>query len=218
MNARTRSAGGFARAENDPPQALAGFGHVNRYWDRTRNCHAAKILPGEYYVTLHDEAITTVLGSCIAACIRDRCTGIGGMNHFLLPGGGQDLAPAPLNAATRFGIYAMERLVNDILRNGGIRRNLEAKIFGGGRIIADMSDIGMRNIDFVKDYVRGEELRLAASDVGDVYPRKVMYFPASGRVFVKKLPSLHNNTILERETRYLGELTRKPQAGAIELF
>ncbi len=202
--------------------ALPGFEHINRYWDKDNKCVAAKLLPGEYYVTLRDEAVVTVLGSCVSACIRDRKTGIGGMNHFMLPenarADGRQWGGDVLSSATRFGNNAMERLINDILKNGGERRALEVKIFGGGRILAQMTDIGQRNIEFVHDYVRTESLALVAEDTGDTCPRKVVYFPASGRVRVKKLRSLHNETIIQRETRYLQDIGKAPVSGSIELF
>mgnify|MGYP000855582026 CR=1 FL=1 len=203
-----------------PP--LAGFEAINRYWDKDHEAEAAKILPGEYYVTLNDELVTTVLGSCVSACIRDKVFGIGGMNHFMLPlsesggwGGAQDLT----STATRFGNYAMEHMINDILKNGAHKKYLEAKIFGGGRIMqAAHTDIGMQNINFVRDYLMTEGIPIVGEDVGDVYPRKVIYFPNSGRARVKKLKTLHNDTILQRETQYQQAIDNEPVAGEIELF
>lgn len=205
-----------------PPRALRGFTGINRYWDRQRACHAAKILPGEYYVTVSDEIIVTVLGSCISACIRDPIMRIGGMNHFMLPASAKDYRSmrGMDGEATRYGNFAMERLINDILKNGGRREHLEIKIFGGGKVLQHMTeaDIGNRNISFVKDYLRTEGFAIAAQDVGDVYPRKVVYFPITGRVQVKRLRTLHNETIVERESGYLQQLEQKPVAGEIELF
>lgn len=202
--------------------ALPGFEHINRYWDKLQGRYAAKILPGQFYVTLHDEAIVTVLGSCIAACIRDRVFGVGGMNHFMLPDDGRNgerlLQPGSL--ATRYGNHAMEQLINEILKAGGRRENLEVKIFGGGQIIRNMRtlDIGRRNIDFVHEYIRTEGLKLVAEDTGDIFPRKVMYFPASGVARVKRLRHMHNDTIVRRELDYREELVQQPAAGEVELF
>ena len=200
---------------------MDGFEHINRYWDRLHKTTAAKILPGEYYVTNTDELVTTVLGSCVSACIRDRVFGIGGMNHFMLPiskgkgwNGDEDL----LSSATRYGNYAMEHMINDILKFGGHRKNLEIKIFGGGQIISSMTDIGRKNIEFVRNYVLAEGLALAGEDVGDIYPRKVVYFPQTGRVRVKKLKHMHNDTIINREIDYQHDLEEKPVEGSIELF
>ncbi len=201
---------------------LADFEHINRYWDKVHGIYAAKILPGQYYVTLHDEAIITVLGSCVSACIRDRVFGIGGMNHFMLPDSEGKLEHALRlgSEATRYGNHAMEKMINDILKNGGRRENLEVKIFGGGQIIRDMQtlNIGQRNIQFVKEYARTEGLQISVDETGDIYPRKVMFFPATGRVRVKKLRSLHNKTILERESEYSQKIRTRPVAGDIELF
>ncbi|MDO8273478.1 MAG: chemoreceptor glutamine deamidase CheD [Gammaproteobacteria bacterium] len=198
--------------------ALPGYEHINRYWDRMHECHAAKILPGEYYVTLCGEMITTVLGSCVSACVRDRKLGIGGMNHFMLPHSDRYGTWNSGSSAARYGGYAMETLINDVLKNGGRRENLEVKIFGGGQVLANMTDIGARNISFVKDYIRVENLQLMAEDLGGTYPRKVIYFPDSGRVRVKTLRTLHNDTIIRRESSYLVSLTEQPVQGAVELF
>lgn len=203
-----------------PPRCLLGFERINRYWDRSHQGFAAKILPGEFYVTTQNELITTVLGSCVSACIRDKVLGIGGMNHFMLPidSGGGWQGNGALSASTRYGNHAMEQLINEILKNGGDRRNLEIKIVGGGRILASMTDIGRRNIEFVHEYLQAEGLRILGEDVGDIYPRKVQYLPMSGKVRVKKLRSLHNNTIVEREEQYLHQIEAAPVAGEVELF
>jgi chemotaxis protein CheD len=200
---------------------LPGFEHINHYWDRRHGMPAAKILPGEYYVTNHDEIITTVLGSCVSACVRDRLFGIGGMNHFMLPaseGGDWNGAVDAASTVTRYGNFAMEHMINDILKHGGHRRNLEVKIFGGGRIINAKTNIGATNIEFVREYLQLEGLTIASEDVGDIYPRKILYFPLTGRVRVKKLKDMHNDTIVQREQRYKQELEAKPQDGGIELF
>jgi chemotaxis protein CheD len=208
-------------ANAGPPRALPGFASINRYWDDRHQMYAAKLLPGEYYVTCERETIVTVLGSCVSACVRDPVFGIGGMNHFMLPvsqGGGGSWESAGLGASTRFGNFAMEQLINDILKHGGSRRNLEVKLFGGGRILAQMTDIGMKNIEFMESYIRTEGLKLLAHDLGDIYPRKVYYTPLTGKANVKKLRALHNNTIAVRETEYLDQLVHKPDMGSVELF
>ncbi|MFA7269539.1 MAG: chemoreceptor glutamine deamidase CheD [Sterolibacterium sp.] len=206
----------------EPPPVLPGFEHVRRSWNVTYAAYAARILPGEYYVTKSEEAVSTTLGSCISACIRDRNSGIGGMNHFMLPASLKDEPEAwtatGLNTATRYGNYAMEHLINAILRNGGQRQNLEVKIFGGGRILANMTDVGQRNINFVHEYLKTEGLPVIAEDVGDVFPRMVIYFPVSGMAKVKRLRSLHNNMIANQEKAYVDQLVQKPVAGEIELF
>ena len=202
------------------PLALPGFEHINRYWDMTNARYAAKILPGEFYVTKHDEVIVTVLGSCVSACIRDSVVGIGGMNHFMLPVTAQLAADAncSLGLSTRYGNYAMEHLINEIIKNGGSRRNLEVKVFGGGKILAQMTDIGDKNASFVHAFIRTEGLRLLGEDLGDIYPRKVHYYPNSGKVRVKKLRSLHNDTITARERAYMRQIEVEQTKSDIELF
>ena len=204
-----------------PARALRGFSQISRKWDASHQVYAAKILPGEYYVTINDEAVFTVLGSCISACVRDKVFGIGGMNHFMLPASGGDTNAwhaSDTSAATRYGNFAMEHLINDILKNGGRRENLEVKLFGGGKILENATTVGEQNINFALDYVKTEGLELLTQDMGDVYPRKVLYFPTSGRVRVKKLRSVHNNTVLERENSYLKSIKTAPVESDIELF
>jgi chemotaxis protein CheD len=209
-------------ARCEPLPALRGFEKINRYWDRTHGIIAAKILPGEYYVTSRNEVIVTVLGSCISACIRDPVALVGGMNHFMLPNGSQSdrtrWAGLDLSAATRYGNFAMEHMINDILKHGGRRERLEVKIVGGGRIISNMTDVGRRNIEFVEQYLSCEGLRVVGRDVGGVFPRKAYYWPQTGGGMVKKLGSLHNATILDRESEYMHVIAQQPVAGEVELF
>jgi len=205
-----------------PPLALPGYEHIKRYWDHHNNSYVAKILPGEYYVSSHDEILVTVVGSCVSACIRDSVIGIGGMNHFMLPtqvvvSGGSSWERTQVNAATRYGSYAMEHLINEILKHGGTRDNLEVKLFGGGRIMANMGNIGQQNIDFVKNYVKTESLNLLAEDLGDIYPRKILFYPTTGRVRVKKLRAMEQ-TVLERENTYRRNLEKQPIENDIDLF
>lgn len=202
--------------------ALPGFESINRYVDKHSKTVTAKILPGEYYVTMENEVITTVLGSCISACIRCKAFGIGGMNHFMLPMSREDGNDGWINGdvseATRYGNYAMEHMINDILKQGASRNHLEVKLVGGGQILQNMSDVGSRNILFAREYIKTENLELVGEDVGDIYPRKVMYDPMTGKVKVKKLRSLHNETIVQREEEYQHQIEDKPVVGEIELF
>lgn len=206
---------------NTAPQVLSGFEHINRYWDKHALTFAAKILPGEYYVTQHKEKIVTVLGSCVSACIRDKNTGVGGMNHFMLPETSGDGSWGGSNvntAATRYGNYAMEHMINDIIKFGGKRGNLEVKVCGGGKILKQMTDIGNRNINFVRDYLHTEGYLITSEDLGDIYPRKVEYFPMSGKMRIKKLLALKNDTVIRREEEYQHQLEDEPVSGEIELF
>jgi chemotaxis protein CheD len=192
---------------------------TNVYYDRSFDRDAAKILPGEYYYTGKDMLIVTVLGSCVSACIRDRVSGVGGMNHFMLPDSGGD-ADSPISASARYGTYAMEVLINDLLKAGAKRENLEAKVFGGGAVLRGFSslNVGERNADFVRKFLKVENIRVVAEDLNDIHPRKVYYFPRSGKVLVKKLKQLNNNTLVNREQDYANRLQTNTVAGDIELF
>ena len=191
----------------------------NLYFDREHNSEAAKIMPGEYYATGRDMVLVTVLGSCVCACIRDKVSGIGGMNHFMLPDSGQD-QNNPLGESARYGTYAMEILINQLLKMGAKRSNFEAKVFGGGAVLRGftVANVGERNAEFVLKFLKTEKIHVAAQDLLDIYPRKVYYFPQSGLVRVKKLKNVHNNTIINRETEYGNRLHYSPMGGDVELF
>ncbi|MBD1582013.1 chemoreceptor glutamine deamidase CheD [Pseudoalteromonas sp. S16_S37] len=197
---------------------LAGFEHVKRFWDSGRSAVIAKVLPGEFYVSKNDEYISTVLGSCIAACVYDDVRGIGGMNHFMLPGAKdiKDIHADDLNC--RYGNWAMEYLINEVIKNGAARANLKIKLFGGGKIIRSMTDIGVGNIRFANAYVQEEGLNLVSHDVGGPWPRKVMFHPQTGKAQVKKLREMHNDTIEKREVRYLHDIETQDAKTDIELF
>lgn len=206
-------------ARKDPlPRALQGFENIRRYRDSAGQS-IAKLLPGDYYVTCEDEVLDTVLGSCVSACIRNPKTRIGGMNHFMLPrpsGQGNDNWDGVAGRATRYGSASMEQLINRILAAGGSRSDLEVKVFGGGRVLASMTDIGNHNVAFVRDFLKNEGLRIVAEDVGDTCPRHVQYFPASGRVRVRHLS--RTQEIASKEQQYMRGLEKEPDAGSIDLF
>ncbi|MBC3886655.1 chemoreceptor glutamine deamidase CheD [Undibacterium griseum] len=192
---------------------------TNVYFDRTFDCDAAKILPGEFYFTNKDMLIVTVLGSCVSACIRDRVSGVGGMNHFMLPDTGGD-TDNPVSASMRYGTYAMEVLINELLKAGAKRENLEAKVFGGGNVLRGFTaiNVGERNAKFVLDYLKAERMRVIAEDLNDIYPRKVYFFPKTGKVLVKKLKVEHNDTLRKREQDYASRLKTTSVGGEVDLF
>ena len=204
------------------PECIKGFEHINRFWDKTHDCYAAKILPGEFYVSTQGELIGTVLGSCVSACIRDPKSGIGGMNHFMLPMNRSEQKSKILKNSeeARYGNFAMEILINELIKAGCKRRNLEVKLFGGGRVLSSITtiDIGSKNIDFVREYIYDEGMRIVAEDLGDVYPRKVLYFADTGKVKMKKLTETRNTTILSREAEYRRNLQTEEKSGDVELF
>ena len=189
----------------------------NRYFDRQFEVEAVKVQPGEYYVTASEMVLVTVLGSCVSACVRDREKGIGGMNHFMLADGGDREF---MSASARYGTYAMEVLINHLMKMGARKSALEAKVFGGGRVLSSLttSMVGESNAAFVLDFLATEGIPVAAQDLLDVYPRKVYFFPGSGRVLVKKLVRMHNDTVMRREQEYADRLSEAPLAGEIELF
>ncbi len=199
---------------------IKGFEHINRYWDPRMRQPAAKILPGECYVSKTGEMIVTVLGSCIAACIRDTRLGVGGMNHFMLPIRAGTKSDSAITSELAYGNWAMEYLVNEILKQGGKKSNLEVKLFGGGKVLSNLSqiDIGGRNIEFVLDFIDKEGLSVRAHDLGSDCPRKVLYFPDTGAVKLKRLKSRANDTIERREREYYDTMTKKPDQSDIELF
>ncbi|MDE0855048.1 MAG: chemoreceptor glutamine deamidase CheD [Nevskia sp.] len=184
------------------------------YFDPKFDAYALKVLPGEYVVTGDDLMLVTLLGSCVAACIRDPQSRIGGMNHFMLP----DTESGDGNSA-RYGAYAMEMLINDLLKRGAARNRLEAKVFGGGAVLASLnSDVGERNVNFVRKYLAQECIPIVAHDLGDTCPRRVHFFPVSGRVMVRRLPAAQKTEVLQDETLYQSRLRQGPTSGGVELF
>jgi chemotaxis protein CheD len=176
---------------------------------------AVKVLPGEFFVHDEDLLIMTTLGSCIACCLWDRERRIGGMNHFMLPDGG--------GAADggRYGSFAMELLINEMMKRGASRLAMEAKVFGGGAVIAGMNSInvGERNTRFVMDYLKTERIPVVSKDVLDVYPRKVCFFPASGKAMVKRLASGNTEALAAQDRAAAASAVPAASAGgSIDLF
>ena len=165
------------------------------FYDAHFRNEAVKVLPGEFFVHDEDILIMTTLGSCIAACLWDREKKVGGMNHFMLPDGG--------GAADcgRYGSFAMELLINEMIKRGATRSTIEAKVFGGGAVISGMNSInvGERNTAFVLDYLRTERITVVSKDVLDIYPRKVCFLPHSGKAMVKKLASANTEALIAQE-------------------
>jgi chemotaxis protein CheD len=173
---------------------------TNLYFDNHFKRPGVKLLPNEFYTTNEDMVLVTVLGSCVAACIQDRTAGIGGMNHFMLPDDGAD-AGQPASDSMRYGAYAMEVLINELIKAGGRRERFEAKVFGGGAVLAGMTtmNIGDRNSEFVRRYLALEKIRIVAEDLQGNYPRKVAFMPRTGQVMVKKLRLQQEAGVAERE-------------------
>lgn len=193
------------------PTQADPFAHIRRMRDSRFPHEIAAILPGEFFVSPDPMIVYTVLGSCVSACIRDPVAGVGGMNHFMLPQP-KDVANDSWGESTRYGSYAMESLINDIIKRGGNKRRLEIKLFGAGRIYDGSIDVGSRNAEWVLDYLQTEGLTACKTDLGDVFPRKIYYFTESGRVLMKKIERVKNHTIAEREHEYATKIQSKEQA------
>jgi len=184
------------------------------FFDHHFQHNALKVLPGEYFVAQEPLAIMTVLGSCIAACLWDSRMRVGGMNHFMLPEG--DSA----DASGRYGSYAMELLINEMMKLGARRETLQAKIFGGGQVMANFTtmNVGERNTRFVQDYLATERIPIVSEDVLDIYPRKVVFFPVTGKAMVKRLAHAHP-AVLAQETRgNAATVARATSGGSVDLF
>jgi len=163
------------------------------FYDAHFQNEAVKVLPGEFYVDNEEILVMTTLGSCIAACLYDRQARIGGMNHFMLPDGAGD--------SGRYGSYAMELLINEMMKRGASRLTMEAKIFGGGAVIAGMNSInvGERNTKFVMDFLSTERIPIVSKDVMDIYPRKVCFLPATGKAMVKRLAPTNAEALVQQD-------------------
>ena len=178
------------------------------------------IQPGEFYVTKKDEVIGTVLGSCISVCLRDGKAGVGGMNHFMLPG---DFRVEDIfnSQSARYGMYAMELLLGEIIKLGGGREHLSAKVFGGGHVLstvaASASSVPQSNIEFVKAFLSMEGIPVLSSDVGGVHGRKVLFLPKTGQVFVKKLVPEAEAKVFANEEKFKKTLTQ-PKSEDVTLF
>ena len=185
------------------------------YADHHFQYDAVKVLPGEYYVSNEDLVIMTVLGSCIAACIWDGRARTGGMNHFMLPDG--DAA----DLSGRYGSYAMELLINEMLKLGARRETMQAKIFGGGQVMAGFTtmNVGERNTKFVLDYLATERIPVVSQDVLDIHPRKVCFFPVTGKALVKRLAHAHPETLVVEERRgNAASVAKSTAGGSVDLF
>lgn len=184
------------------------------FFDAHFRNEAVKVLPGEFFVHDEDILIMTTLGSCIAACLWDRDKRVGGMNHFLLPearGGGD---------SARYGSFAMDLLIGEMVKRGATRSTMEAKVFGGGAVISGMNtiNVGERNTNFVLDYLRTERITVVSKDVMDIYPRKVCFLPASGKAMVKRLASANTEAIAAQERAAATRAVPAGGSGSVDLF
>jgi len=185
------------------------------FYDAHFHNDAVKVLPGEFFVADEDLLVMTTLGSCIAACLWDREKRIGGMNHFLLPdSGGRD------GDSGRYGSFAMDLLIGELVKRGATRSTMEAKVFGGGAVISGMNtiNVGERNTAFVLDYLRTERITVVSKDVMDIYPRKVCFLPASGKAMVKRLASANTEALAAQERAAATRAVPTSAGGSVDLF
>jgi chemotaxis protein CheD len=194
------------------------------YWDHRFQRRVIKLLPGDFEVVNNGQMMVTILGSCVSACIRDKIQSIGGMNHFLLPGD-QKTSARPHwdyldSAAARYGDLAMEKLINNIIKLGGKRENLEAKVFGGANMFNSgiSTNIGEQNVQFVKEYLDIEKINIMGMDTGGDNARKIYYIPQTGEVFLKRIDRSNNNTIQLRESQYLKQAKATRTTAEISFF
>ena len=197
---------------------LMEFGHIRRMQDTRFPYEVAVILPGEYFVSHEPKVVYTILGSCVSVCLRDPFVNVGGMNHFMLAAptseGGQD----SWADSGRYGSFAMEMLINEILKRGGKKNRLEAKVFGGGKIYDGAMDIGAKNAAWALDYLERESVPLLKANVGDMCPRKVYFFTDSGKVLLKKLDRVVAKAIAEEDGQYQRKLQHASVQSDVTLF
>lgn len=190
---------------------------AKRRLDAETGLQIVKIFSGDCYVTNQpNEMLVTILGSCVSACIRDPIARVGGMNHFLLPG--TENMDTEISAAARYGLFAMESLINGILSNGGRKERLEVKVFGGGNVINNSARIGSKNAEFIRGFLKQEGYRIVSEDLEGTHPRRLHYFPDSGKVMLRKLQRKEDMVIVEEEARYSRSIVSKPIEGDIDLF
>lgn len=203
--------------ERRAPQKEDILPDKRHYQDREEGTRIVKIIVGEWYVSsAENEMITTILGSCVSACIRDPYIKAGGMNHFLLPG--NDSMDSQLGDAARYGVFAMENLINGVLKAGGNRRMLEVKVFGGGNVINNSARIGSKNAEFIRNFLHKEGFRIVSEDLEGDYPRRVHYYPATGKVMIRKLMRKDDMAVVAEEENYKQQIIHQPVEGSIDLF
>ncbi|CAH8192638.1 MULTISPECIES: chemotaxis protein CheD [Vibrio] len=188
--------------------------HFNRFHHPQKNVDWVKVLPGGIYCTNRQEIICTGLGSCVAACIWDPEAKVGGMNHFLLPFDNYSQIDhwkpdEVASTASRYGCYAMELLINQLIKMGADRQRLRVKLFGGAQMLDLKIMIGQKNIDFITRYAKQEQLIVAAKDLGGCEPRKVMFDPLTGRAWLKRIPFSDAILLSNQEKRYATQLERE---------
>tara|TARA_R110002167_G_scaffold57140_5_gene161981 strand:+ start:1150 stop:1815 length:666 start_codon:yes stop_codon:yes gene_type:complete len=215
---------GQAAAQSAPPTQFetsrvhSGYG-VNYSEVNKQHENVVKIMPGGYFVSHGCRRIETSLGSCVAACIRDPYARVGGVNHFMLPQNSGVHDNWLSSERTRYGVHAMETLINAIIKRGGERRHFEVKVFGGGHVVNQMkTDIGQLNIAFVRQFLKTEGLAILAEDLGGLCSRRLIYDVNTGEVLLKRSVNSDRELLQQRDQAYQEQISQTPSWGEIELF
>lgn len=199
--------------------SIRSYFHGNKqYYDMYEHVHVVKIFAGDWYVSPPGEHVMlgTILGSCVSACIRDPIAKIGGMNHFLLPG--DNAMDSAISDAARYGVFAMEQLINGILTAGGQKHRLEVKVFGGGNVINHSARIGSKNAAFIREFLTREGFPITSQDLEGDHPRRVHYYTDTGKVMMRKLRRREDFAVAEEEALYKKTIAHQPVEGEIDLF
>ncbi len=184
-------------------------------WSELDQAPAVRINAGEWHVSVSGEVIITVLGSCVSACIADPARALAGMNHFMLPG---DAVADEVSGPARWGAFAMEVVLNELLARGAERRRLVAKLFGGSELWGAHHRVGTRNVEFARSYLSREGIQVVAEDVGGERPRRVHFRTREQIVRVKRLPALEIASVVASERRHVTALESGIPSGEMELF
>jgi len=224
--ARVTTQAAYAGRDRRKPQrakssgAAEGAAGGRPYYDSKVKSMVCKVLPGEFLMNKNkDQKLVTVLGSCVSACIRDPRTGIGGMNHFMLPASKTDMQWGSDALTFRYGNYAMEVLLNSVLSTGCRRSDLEIKLFGGASVFQSSARVGEKNIAFVHRFLQEEKLEITAEDLGGIFPRRIYYDTATGVVNRLLLQRKDDLTTIDREENsYSQRISEEPEETDIELF
>ncbi len=192
-------------------------------FDAKFNMEMVTIFPGEYHATRESRIIATVLGSCIAVAMFDPVKRISGMNHFMLPNT-VNKDNFFLSKSGKYGMFAMELLINDLLKLGGDRSHFKAKVFGGGSVLQRTegftSKVPENNIEFAFEYLKAEKIPVVARDVGGTEARKVFFFTDTAKIRLKRIAKTYVQPIESQEKRYLEKIRHRKdlEGGEVTLF
>lgn len=210
------------RTDTEKIQIGDVYDGIRRYYDQNLEMTVVKLMTGDCYYTAEGrEMLVTILGSCISVCMRDPVAKVGGMNHILLPGDKNDkVSVTDPEYSARFGVNAMEELINGMLKLGAKKERFEAKIFGGGNVIKTSNMIGNKNIKFVREFLAAEHIEVKSQDVGGDNPRRLHYFPDTGKAMIRKLQRKEDLIIVEKEAEYQSKIIHKSEEKVedVELF